>query len=111
MWCALLGRTALNSANLCVQVLALGYSKFLKELALLAMDKNMITSDWVWIGSNDVLGSENANIPGNQRLSDAKRAFSIQMSIHICARLCTHSNRLHTYIHRRVVICPSGPNL
>ena len=81
-----------------MQVLALGYSKTLKQLALLAIDKNMISSGWAWIGSSDVLGSEEAKIPGNQRLSDAKRAFSIQMSMRMRTHVClyVYPNTLHT---------------
>ena len=61
-------------------MLALGYSITLKRVALLALDSQM-TADWVWIGPSDVLGSEEAEIPGNLQVEDAKNALSTFFSI------------------------------
>ena len=48
-----------------------------------ALDSNMISMGWAWIGPTDILNAEEAKIPGKdtwqrypQRVDDAKRALS-----------------------------------
>ena len=54
----------------------LGYAVTLKWVALQALDSAMISQGWAWIGPSDVLHSEQANIPGELRVHDAKQALN-----------------------------------
>ena len=59
----------------CDDIFRSRYAKTIKLIALSALDFAM-TSGWVWVGSTDVIGSEDAVIPAPQRLTDAKQALS-----------------------------------
>jgi len=60
-------------------VIALGYDRNMKRIALQAWDLGLMAKGWAWIGPGDILAAEAAKLDNSQkgqRIEDAKRAFS-----------------------------------